>query len=166
MSAWSGLKVSLKAGVYLKGIQQTAFEDLCFLWQNAQPTFFIEKGCMLFCYVIKVCFHFAHLIYPKMNHGGPLFFSLICKTYCNCHGWAQTRTYIEVRSSQAQSRKFARLYTCCSPTQVFNKMIWFIPLEVNNLSWLCYLNILWWRCHYKIVILHDDPDLLCVQHIK
>lgn len=29
-------------------------------------------------YVIKVCFHFAHLIYPKMNHGGPLFFSLIC----------------------------------------------------------------------------------------
>ncbi len=58
-----------------------------------------------------------------------------------------------------QSRRFGRLYACCiSPTQVFNKMIWFIPLEVNNFGhgsaawcviWETLSEVLWGRYHHR-----------------
>lgn len=106
---------------------------ICVFFGNAlHPTSFIEKGRMSLFYVIKVCFHFAHLIYPKMNHGGPLFFSLICTIRFLVIVMVEHKGGLTLKEFTNSIQKVGRLYTCCSLTQVFNKVIWFIPLEANN----------------------------------
>lgn len=66
-----------------------------------------------------------------------------------------------------QSRRFGRLYLCCiSSTQVFNKIIWFIPLKVNNFG---HKSAAWcaiWEQYTPLQMgdkLHDYWALLCVQ---
>lgn len=114
-------------------MQQTV--DLCFLWKCSLPTFPFHSEKAACCSVLSFCtFKFSKNESPRTPCLSPIFLS-------SSHWCVRLHNIIAVMAEHKrvhkfnQSGGFGRLYSCCiSPTQVFNKMIWFILLEVNNFT--------------------------------
>lgn len=100
----------------------------CVFFGNAFPPF-IKKSSVWFLFC-----HFAHFFFQKWITENPFVPHPFCFHWCvRSHVLRIVMVEHKWVHKLSQTRRFGRLYACCiSLTQVFNKMIWFIPLEVNN----------------------------------